>query len=143
MSRNRLHLEMLTDEQLLQIEETAYRLLSEVGISLQHETAADMLHGLGCRVEGERVFIPGDVIHWAMAIAIPDPRLRDKRQRITLEGEIPSPRNPPFGCAFHPRCRYAEERCAVEAPLLAPFNGDERLTACHFPEKVQTVLAWE
>ncbi len=67
------------------------------------------------------------------AIAVPDPRLRDKRQRIILKGEIPSPRNPPSGCPFHPRCRYAEERCAVEAPPLRAVNGQDRLTACHFP----------
>jgi len=74
------------------------------------------------------------------AIAVPDPRLRDKRQRIILDGEIPSPRNPPPGCPFHPRCRYAEERCAIEVPPLMAVNGRERLAACHFPECVQTGL---
>jgi oligopeptide/dipeptide ABC transporter ATP-binding protein len=76
------------------------------------------------------------------AIAVPDPRLRDKRQRIILKGEIPSPRNPPPGCPFHPRCRYADERCATEAPLLRAINSDKCLTACHFPERVQTRLTW-
>ena len=74
------------------------------------------------------------------AIAVPDPRLRDKRQRIILKGEIPSPRNPPPGCPFHPRCRYAEELCSIEVPSLRAVNGQERLTACHFPECVQTGL---
>jgi peptide/nickel transport system ATP-binding protein len=74
------------------------------------------------------------------AIPVPDPRLRGKRQRIILEGEIPSPRNPPPGCPFHPRCRYAEQRCATEVPILRGVNGDEHLTACHFPERVQTGL---
>jgi len=74
------------------------------------------------------------------AIAVPDPRLRDKRQRIILKGEIPSPRNPPPGCPFHPRCRYAEELCSIEVPSLRAVNGQERLTACLFPECVQTGL---
>jgi peptide/nickel transport system ATP-binding protein len=74
------------------------------------------------------------------AISLPDPHLRDERKQIVLEGEIPSPRNPPGGCAFHPRCRYAEARCEQERPLLRVLPGTERLTACHFPERVQTGL---
>ena len=71
------------------------------------------------------------------AISIPNPHLRHEKQHIVLQGEIPSPRNPPPGCPFHPRCRYAEERCALERPLLRTLSGTERLTACHFPERVQ------
>lgn len=71
------------------------------------------------------------------AIAIPDPGLRDKRRRIILPGEIPSPRNPPPGCPFHPRCLYAEEMCAREAPALRELNGAGHLSACHFPERVR------
>jgi oligopeptide/dipeptide ABC transporter ATP-binding protein len=71
------------------------------------------------------------------AISVPDPHLRHEKQHIVLEGEIPSPRNPPAGCPFHPRCRYAEERCALERPLLRTLPGTDRLTACHFPERVQ------
>jgi peptide/nickel transport system ATP-binding protein len=77
------------------------------------------------------------------AIAIPDPRLRDRRQRIILKGEIPSPRNPPPGCAFHPRCRYAEAKCASQEPLLRVLPGTERWVACHFPERVQAQLSWQ
>jgi len=72
------------------------------------------------------------------AIAVPDPQLRDKRRRIILQGEIPSPRNPPAGCPFHPRCRYAEARCAVEVPPLRIVDSHEHFTACHFPERVGT-----
>jgi len=75
------------------------------------------------------------------AVAVPDPRLRDSRQRIILEGEIPSPRNPPPGCPFHPRCRYAERRCAGEVPLLRHLACTERQVACHFPDRVRTQLA--
>ena len=74
------------------------------------------------------------------AIPLPDPRLRGKRERILLTGEIPSPRNPPPGCPFHPRCRYAQERCSMEIPLLRAIEGSEHLTACFFPEKVRVEL---
>jgi len=72
------------------------------------------------------------------AVAIPDPELRTKRKRIILEGEIPSPRNPPPGCPFHPRCRYRQERCTTETPLLRQAPDATHLAACHYPEKVGT-----
>jgi oligopeptide/dipeptide ABC transporter ATP-binding protein len=71
------------------------------------------------------------------AIALPDPTSRSSRQRIILPGEIPSPRNPPSGCAFHPRCRYAEPRCSTDEPQLLPLADGLHLTACHFPERIQ------
>ncbi len=70
------------------------------------------------------------------AVAVPDPALRDSRTRIILEGEIPSPRNPPSGCPFHPRCRYRQERCVTEPPLLANAPDALHLSACHFSERV-------
>lgn len=77
------------------------------------------------------------------AISLPDPRLRDRRERVILSGEIPSPRNPPSGCPFHPRCHYAESRCKEDVPALRPHNGEQRLTACFFPERVETVFTRE
>lgn len=74
------------------------------------------------------------------AIPVPDPHLRDTRQHIVLTGEIPSARKPPPGCPFHPRCRYAEERCAAEVPPLRGISGSQRLTACHLPERVESGL---
>jgi oligopeptide/dipeptide ABC transporter ATP-binding protein len=53
-------------------------------------------------------------------------------ERIVLEGEVPSPINPPAGCRFHPRCRYATEICRVERPQLVD-HGDGRYAACHHP----------
>ena len=50
------------------------------------------------------------------AVPVPDPRRR--AQRIVLEGDVADPSNPPSGCHFHPRCRYATERCRIETPAL-------------------------
>ena len=55
-----------------------------------------------------------------------------RRERIVLEGEVPSPIEPPPGCRFHPRCRYATEICSIERPPLADF-GHGRFAACHHP----------
>jgi len=71
------------------------------------------------------------------AVPIPDPHLREQRQHIILEGEIPSARKPPPGCPFHPRCRYAEQRCTTDIPALKEVGRSGHLTACHIPERVQ------
>jgi peptide/nickel transport system ATP-binding protein len=72
------------------------------------------------------------------AVPVPDPRLRNRRQRIRLEGEVADPVNPPSGCYFHPRCRYAQDRCKVEMPLLREVQPD-RLVACHYAEELNLV----
>ncbi|WP_017590227.1 ABC transporter ATP-binding protein [Nocardiopsis ganjiahuensis] len=64
------------------------------------------------------------------ALPVPDPRLRGKRERIRLTGEVPDPSRPPSGCPFHPRCRYATELCATEVPVPRPM-GQGREVACH------------
>jgi trimethylamine--corrinoid protein Co-methyltransferase len=61
-----LLLQFLSEDALDQIEQTAYRLLSEVGIELEHGQAQEMLHGLGCRVKGNRTLIPRQVVRWAL-----------------------------------------------------------------------------
>jgi len=70
------------------------------------------------------------------AVPIPNPNLRDRRNRIRLEGEVADPANPPPGCYFHPRCRYAKERCSVETPELRDM-GDNHVVACHFAEELE------
>ncbi len=62
----------------------------------------------------------------------PDPRLRD-RERIIVEGDVPSPANPPPGCVFHTRCPYAQDICRTEAPTLNAAGGARHQVACHFP----------
>lgn len=66
------------------------------------------------------------------AVPIPNPSQRDSRTRIVLEGDIPSPSNPPTGCHFHPRCFRAQDLCRVEMPALTQKAGLPTLTACHF-----------
>ena len=63
------------------------------------------------------------------AIPIPDPTVR--RERIVLEGDVPSPMNPPSGCRFHTRCRYAEDICRKDEPELLHL-GQDHWVACHF-----------
>ena len=63
------------------------------------------------------------------AIPVPDPDIERNRQRIVLAGDPPSPINPPPGCAFHPRCPYAIERCREAVPPLIPA-GPSREAAC-------------
>jgi oligopeptide/dipeptide ABC transporter ATP-binding protein len=68
----------------------------------------------------------------------PDPTLTS--ERIILQGDVPSPMNPPSGCAFHTRCPLAAERCRAETPLLRDV-GDGTLAACHFAETVPPLKA--
>jgi len=65
----------------------------------------------------------------ALLAAVPVPRPGRPRRRAAVQGEIPSPMNPPAGCAFHPRCPLATDRCRVEMPVLRQV--DDRDVACH------------
>ncbi|RAL21355.1 ABC transporter ATP-binding protein [Thermoflavimicrobium daqui] len=66
----------------------------------------------------------------ALLSAVPIPNPKAKRERIVLKGDVPSPANPPTGCAFHPRCPKAFERCMQERPELIHLGG-EHYVACH------------
>jgi peptide/nickel transport system ATP-binding protein len=74
------------------------------------------------------------------AIPIPDPAVEDRRERILLRGDLPSPANPPRGCRFHTRCPYRQEtRCDDEVPELRPLEGlsPDRRVACHWAEDIR------
>lgn len=68
------------------------------------------------------------------AVPLPDPMLRNKKEGVILEGDIPSPTNIPSGCRFHPRCPHAQEKCKNEEPTFIAHEEDHYV-ACHFPLK--------
>lgn len=72
----------------------------------------------------------------ALISAIPVADLDKKTTRIVLEGDVPSPVNPPSGCTFHPRCPHAADRCKTEIPTLKRYliDGEERFASCHLIE---------
>ena len=72
------------------------------------------------------------------AVPIPDPTTERARRRIILEGDVPSPANPPKGCVFHPRCPRAQETCTAAMPALSSTGGDageRHEVACYFPAR--------
>ena len=70
----------------------------------------------------------------ALFSAIPNPNPDEKSEKITLQGDIPSPANPPRGCRFHTRCPYATERCKSDVPVYREYEP-EHFAACHLLEE--------
>jgi peptide/nickel transport system ATP-binding protein len=70
----------------------------------------------------------------ALISAIPQPEARRKSERIIMEGDVPSPIDPPSGCPFHPRCPHATDKCRTEVPALrkAPGAIDGHTVSCHY-----------
>ena len=77
------------------------------------------------------------------AVPHPDPRVEARRERVVLQGDVPTPDDPPTGCAFHPRCPERADvpgdRCRTERPELAPCGAGGRRSACHLPSPVPSV----
>jgi oligopeptide transport system ATP-binding protein len=67
------------------------------------------------------------------AVPIPDPDLSEQRTQLVLEGDVPSPIDPPAGCRFHTRCPYATEICSQQEPPLAAYGSQGHMAACHHP----------
>ncbi len=72
------------------------------------------------------------------AIPVPDPEIEDRRERILLAGDLPSPANPPTGCRFHTRCPWRQEtKCDTERPALRELKPGHKV-ACHWAEQIQS-----
>ena len=69
------------------------------------------------------------------AVPTPDPVAAKTQKRIVLEGDVPSPLDPPTGCTFHPRCLFATELCTTSAPELRELGGSHKV-ACHHAEEI-------
>ena len=88
------------------------------------------------QAETEELFLnPKHPYTEALLSAIPSPDPDSLLDEITLEGEVPSPANPPSGCYFHPRCKYAQQICQEELPPLLE-SGPGHHVACHFAEEL-------
>jgi oligopeptide/dipeptide ABC transporter ATP-binding protein len=75
----------------------------------------------------------------ALLSAVPIPKIGQKRERIVLEGDVPSPANPPSGCRFHTRCRKCMEICKIQEPELLPLKGKpDHYVACHLAATVKS-----
>jgi oligopeptide transport system ATP-binding protein len=73
------------------------------------------------------------------AVPIPEPGVTDTSDRIILEGDLPSPSNPPSGCNFRTRCWKADQKCVEEEPDLVRRSGSDHPSACHYAEPRQSV----
>ncbi|WNS76691.1 dipeptide ABC transporter ATP-binding protein [Bacillus sp. DTU_2020_1000418_1_SI_GHA_SEK_038] len=71
----------------------------------------------------------------ALLSAIPSTNVLQKKERVILKGDVPSPIDPPAGCRFHTRCPYAFDRCATMEPALHAIPGENHQVACHLAEE--------
>jgi peptide/nickel transport system ATP-binding protein len=72
------------------------------------------------------------------AIPVPDPEIEDRRERILLQGDLPSPANPPTGCRFHTRCPWKQNtKCDTERPVLREIEPGHKV-ACHWAEDIRS-----
>ena len=115
---------------------TAYVFISHNLAVVEHVAHDVMVMYLGRAVEqGPKAAVLGTPLHpytRALLSAVPVLKRSERKPRIPLAGETPSPLAPPSGCAFHTRCPIAQPRCSAEVPLLREVQG--RQVACHLVE---------
>lgn len=75
----------------------------------------------------------------ALLSAIPEPNISQKTRRIVLEGDVPSPLDPPAGCRFHPRCPFTAEQCRIEEPVMEEVENGH-LAACHRKHEINAFI---
>ena len=75
------------------------------------------------------------------AVPIPDPKRNAARERLVLQGDVPSPIDPPPGCSFHTRCPWATEICSTDEPALVEHVSAAHVAACHHPRNVDETAA--
>jgi dipeptide transport system ATP-binding protein len=120
----------------LQVELQLSYLFISHDLGVVHHVSDDvMVMYLGRPVEqGPKDSIFRKPLHpYTRALLASTPSVEKKRERMVLKGELPSPLNPPAGCAFHTRCPFARERCHAERPALRKVG--DRDVACHFAEE--------
>ena len=112
---------------------TAYVFISHNLAVVEHVAHDVMVMYFGAAVEqGPKAQVLGEPLHpytRALLAAVPALRKSERKTRVPLLGEIPSPLAPPGGCTFHTRCPLAQARCRAEVPLLRTVDG--RQVACH------------
>ncbi|MDN0074923.1 peptide ABC transporter ATP-binding protein [Crenobacter sp. SG2303] len=117
---------------------TAYVFISHNLSVVEHVADDVMVMYLGRAVEvGSKTALYAKPLHpytQALLSATPSIHPEDRKTKIKIVGELPSPLNPPTGCAFHKRCPHAVERCKQEVPELRPIGG--RQVACHRAEEI-------
>lgn len=117
----------------------AYLFISHDLSVVRHVADEVIVMYLGRPVEqGPRDLLFSQPLHpYTRALQASSPSVdpKNRSQRLAIKGELPSPLDPPGGCAFHPRCPFANERCAIEMPELQPFDGSPHLHACHAIEE--------
>ena len=119
---------------------TSYVFISHNLSVVEHIADGVLVMYLGAAVEqGDKHILFARPLHpytRALMRATPTMHGDDGAPKLDISGELPSPLAPPSGCAFHPRCPYAEARCRSEAPALRPLEG--RMVACHLAEKIES-----
>ncbi|MBC3808995.1 ABC transporter ATP-binding protein [Undibacterium seohonense] len=112
---------------------TSYVFISHNLSVVEHVADEVLVMYLGSAVEyGSKQALFENPLHpytRVLISATPAIRAQDRKERIRITGELPSPLHPPAGCAFSPRCPFAQSRCHTEAPALRQVEG--RLVACH------------